>query len=312
MPSTATLGLYQKAASNYEKANKVYSDSVSAYENAVNSYRTAAQEYDDYVSAKQAEYETWKQSIREPESVKSELAEVDAQIEKLNRQKTAYSVNRTLAAQGRIPAGAVGEDPQWRIDALIQQRELLQEEYDWGKFYQYEELTNDPEFERKSQYRSTENGRNRSAMDIMMGNYTAADSGWDDPLYEFINGNEEAGAYISNQSAATAGNELGAFLARGAENKAEVRQMTPDEIQIFNYIYATRGKEEAHKYYEYLHSELNARQREAEERYWAEYAKEEPVRASLFSTAIAPMKGLSYAQQLTALMTDGEIDQNAA
>ena len=149
-------------------------------------------------------------------------------------------------------------------------------------------------------------------MDIMMNNYTAQDSGWDDPLYEFINGNEEAGAYISNQAAAGAGSDLGAFMARGTESKTEVRQMTPDEGKTFNYIYATQGQESAHKYYEYLRSDLNERQRVEEEQYWSGYAKENPVGSSVFSAMMSPIKGLGYLGQFADYATNGQSDPNAA
>ena len=54
-----------------------------------------------------------------------------------------------------------------------------------------------------SQYKSTANGKKRSNLDVLFDNYSDDASGWDDPLYEYINGNSEAGAYITNQAGAT-------------------------------------------------------------------------------------------------------------
>lgn len=311
-PSREGLSRYQKAYSNYEKASKVYSNTATAYQSAVDSYNALAGEYKNYITLQRTQYDQWKQAIRDPEIVKQELTQIDSQIAEQEDKKMVYNMNRTLVLQGRLPAGTEGTDPQFRIDQLTKKKELLQEEYDWGKFFQYEQLRDATDFEKNSAYKSTANNKKRSAMDIMMNNYTAQDSGWDDPLYEFINGNEEAGAYISNQAAAGAGSDLGAFMARGTESKAEVRQMTPDEVKTFNYIYATQGQESAHKYYEYLRSDLNERQRAEEEQYWSGYAKENPVGSSVFSAMMSPMKGLSYLGQAADYLTTGQIDQNAA
>lgn len=178
-------------------------------------------------------------------------------------------------------------------------------------YYRYEKLTKAKDFAQKSQYVSTENGTKRSFFDIMFNNYDPERSGWDDLLYEHINGNKEASAWISNAAAAGYGDGLGAFYGRKTEGKNEAQQMTDKEISIFNYLYATQGKEAAHEFYEYLRSDLYARDREASEAYWAQYAKENPVGSSAFSIATAPLKGLSYLGQTADMITTGSIDKNA-
>ena len=73
--------------------------------------------------------------------------------------------------------------------------------------------------------------------------------------------------------------------------------MTDEEVAIFNYLYASQGKDAAHAYYDYLTGDLNYRQRQEEEAYWRDYAKESPVGSSVFSVLTSPMKGLSYLAQ---------------
>lgn len=179
---------------------------------------------------------------------------------------------------------------------------------------EYQSLMSAEDFAEKSKYVSTANGRERSAMEIMMDSYSAESSGWDDPLYEYINGNKEAGVYLSDMASTNYGpdNALGSFYGRSTENNAQSQQMTKDEVAIFNYLYATQGKEAAHAYYDHLQSPLNARQRAADEAYAREYAKKHPVLASAFSVVTSPLKGLSYVGQINDYLDDGKIDQNAA
>ena len=178
-------------------------------------------------------------------------------------------------------------------------------------YYRYQKLTKAQDFAEKSQYVSTANGTERTFFDLVFNNYAPERSGWDDPLYEHINGNQEASAWISNAAAADYGDGLGAIYGRKTESKNEAKQMTDEEVSIFNYLYATQGKEAAHEFYEYLESDLYARDREASEAYWAQYAKDDPFGSSVFSTITSPLKGLSYLGQATDMITTGTIDENA-
>jgi hypothetical protein len=58
----------------------------------------------------------------------------------------------------------------------------------------YEALRDASDFAENSQYKSTANGQKRSWLDIMLDNYDV--SGYDDTLYEYINGNKDAGAIL--------------------------------------------------------------------------------------------------------------------
>lgn len=139
------------------------------------------------------------------------------------------------------------------------------------------------------------------------------DSGWKDPFYAWVNGQEAAGAYLKlqdNTYGAGAG-ALGHMVDSVVGGNREAEHMSPEEIATYNYIYATRSPEEARAFYEFIKSDLYRRQREATQAEWAEWAKEDPVGASVFSVLMAPTKGISYALQLGEYLGSGKIDQNA-
>lgn len=306
--------------------DKAYADYDSAYRN----YTQAVSRYNSYLDSQRAQFEAWKGTIRDGSTVQGELDAIDAQISKLKKEdklselnafagKLANSLANSLITTSSGLAPTTVQYPAAANDAKLREleaaRALLQEEYDWGQFYRYDDLRAAEDFAEKSKYASTANGKTRTPLEIMMGTYSEESSGWDDPLYEFINGNQEAGAFLSNMGASYYGPEggaIGAAFGRVTEDENQSRQMSKDEVKIFNYLYATEGREAAHAYYAYLQSDLNARQREAEEKYWAEYAAENPVGSSVFSVATAPAKGMSYLGQTMDYLDDGKIDQNAS
>ena len=181
------------------------------------------------------------------------------------------------------------------------------------KYHDYEWRTQSADFEEKSKYVPQERTERRW-IDLLLDNYSDDASGWEDPLYEAINGNEEARAYLQLQGQnyyGEQGGALGAIYGGKTESKAEAGQMTKKEIAIFNYLYATEGKAAAHGYYNFIRSELYARHREEGEAYWKEYAEKDPIGSSVFSVAVSPLRGLSYLGQVTDYLTTGKVDQNA-
>lgn len=334
------------AGAIFEQAKQEYSDLIAQMETAAttadsayqeyeplyNKYVDAAEKFESYRTEQQAMFDSWKSTIRSEGDVQTDIDGMDAQISALEEQQKALNreatqlmskvSSRSVGTQQMMELSQQAADKrnqanalQGQIDELNASRALLQEEYDWSKYYSFTDLTGNEDYADKSGYVSTENGQKRSALDIMLDNYSDSGSGYDDPLYEYINGNSEAGAYITNQAGALYGgdsNPLGALFGMSTENKSESQQMTEEEVGIFNYLYATQGKEAAHAYYEYLTGDLNYRQRKEEEEYWANYAKESPVGSSVFSVVTAPMKGLSYVAQAADYLGSGTIDQNAA
>ena len=172
----------------------------------------------------------------------------------------------------------------------------------WETLYNskyYKEFMDAEDFAENSQYKSTYRGGEK--FNAWSGTYT--DSGFDDIMYDYINRDETA----KQRQTLTDLAYNASFL--GLDN-SERGEMTDDEIAIFNYLYATRGSDEAYAYIDYLTSDLNARQRETEEAYWKQFAKESPVGSSVFSVVTSPLKGLSYVGQIADFAQDGKIDQN--
>lgn len=240
------------------------------------------------------------------------------EILKTMRQSGRYSDEETRRALERLTAGddvmeAVRKNAE--NDTAFRSQFQTEDQYNsWKKLQEYENLRNNPDFAEKSRYKSTANNSKPSVIDILADNYRADNSGWDDPLYEYVNGNQEAGAYLYNRANSiygSGGNALGALYGNVADSKTEAVQITDDERALFNYIYATQGKDSAHEYYEAIQSGLNAKQREQDMIALQEYAGERPVEASFLSVLESPLKGLSYIGQASDYLSGGSIDQNA-
>ena len=297
--------------------------------------------YDDQ---RQEAFSNWRGTIRDADTIRSDIKAIDQKIAQQEAvDQAAAEVARKEAIDQRyemqdmkpwyeqpqayltdsqytiLPADSISpgtlsqRTPSQEMQTLLKEKKLLQEELDWSQYYYYADYASADNFEEMSKYVPQERKKRRT-MDLLMDNYSDDASGWEDPLYEYINGNKDAGAYISNAAADYYGsdNALGSIYGRVTESKYESQQMDEPEVAIFNYLYATQGKAAAHAYYDYLQKDLNYRQRKAEEEYLKKYASEHPVAASVFSVATSPLKGLSYIGQLTDFMTTGEIDENAA
>ncbi len=344
------VGAYNLAYDSYASAAKVYAAAYDDYKPYEDQLVDALAVYQLYGSQQKAAFDDWRGTIRDAAAIQTEIAEVDRQMVELEaaekaaaeaakRQEQAeYQARQdakpwyeklagflggaqdtTLPVAGITPGtvdAAIGQNGQTvsqEMQRLISMKELLQEELNWSRYYYYADFADAPDFAEMSRYVPQERTERR-ALDIMLGNYSEGASGWEDPLYEYINGNEEAGAYISNAAANQYGsdNPLGALFGRATESKAESQQMTEREVAVFNYLYATQGKDAAHAYYDYLQADLNYRKRKADEEYWAAYAARDPVGSSVFSVAMSPVKSLGYIGQLADWLPDQEFDPNAA
>ena len=277
---------YASTLKQYEDATKAVDAAYAAYEPAWNQYKQAAEDYEAYRTEQQNLFDNWKKTIRTDENaINADLTAAQSNVKRLQEQQKALQKQaQQLMNKVSSRRGGTNELMQWSQQAQVLQAQakamdgkiaeaqgaadLLQEELDWKKYYQYADLTSAEDFGEKSQYKSTANGKKRSNIDVLFDNYSDDASGWDDPLYEYINGNSEAGAYITNQAGANYGgdsNPLGALFGMATENRSESQQMTDEEVAIFNYLYASQGKDAAHAYYDYLTGDLNYRQRQEEE-----------------------------------------------
>lgn len=185
-----------------------------------------------------------------------------------------------------------------------------------AKYYTLSSVSASKDFKEKSQYHSTAKDSQPSLMTRLIDNEVyGGTSDWDDPLYEAVNGNEEARAYLwtkASNSYGAEGGALGSLYGSVAEGKQEVKQMTEEQVGVFNYLYATQGKEVAHEYYELLQElELNPKQRAEEQAYWQQEAEKHPAGSSVFSVVTSPLKVLSAAGQFADYIGSGKIDENA-
>ena len=116
-------------------------------------------------------------------------------------------------------------------------------------------LTNDAmnasDFEDKSQYVSTESDKWFARLTSQYG------MGYDDLTYEYINGDAEMRASI-RQKHSTWSKDNASDVESYYEEKG-YDHMTPKEVKIYNYYYATQGKEKAQEYLDYLQESLNYR-----------------------------------------------------
>lgn len=311
--------LFERASANYERANQEYSAAAetfnslySEYEPLLNSYNQAAEEYNQYVGNQQEQYSAWRSTIRSQDAIQQDIDATDAAIQELTSQRNNLNRQKSNANRYRGIGLEEGADEKIKsLDAQVEDLEatktLLQEELEWSQYFRYADLTQAEDFAELSQYRSTANGQ-EPVFNAWSGMYS--ETGFDDIEYDIINRNEEAmGHQMVNDIQTNA-----SFL--GLDN-SERKQMTDEEIAIFNYLYAqdtARGDTEhstAYGYIEYLTGDLNYRQRQADEQAWAEYARESPVASSVFSVITSPLKGLSYLGQAADYLEDREIDQNA-
>lgn len=343
-------GAYNVAHDSYSSAFKAYSAAYDDYKPYEEEAITALTLYRLYDDNQNEAFNNWRGTIRDADTIQNDIAAIDQKIvqqtaiekaaaeiaqkenlalyEARQREKPWYEkmlgylgeTQDTSLPMAGITPGTVNsayddrwQEPSQEMQSLLDAKKLLEEELDWSRYYYYADYAAADDFGEMSKYVPQER-KQRRALDLMMDNYSDDASGWEDPLYEYINGNEAAGAYLSNAGANYYGsdNALGSIFGRVADSKSESQQMKEPEIAIFNYLYATQGKAAAYAYYDYLQRDLNYRQREADEEKWKTYATEHPAASSVFSVAVSPLKGMSYIGQLADLATTGTIDENAA
>ncbi len=164
----------------------------------------------------------------------------------------------------------------------------------------YASLANNEDFEENSEYKSTANGK--YYFNPISETYT---SGFDWNLYDAINGNTDA------QKELRLDRSLGGdqFSLTGLYDYEEY-QIRDDERAIFNYLYKTKGREEAQEFLNFIQDELYKRERVQNEKEAAEYANAHPVLSSLGTIAVSPLKGLAYVGQGLDMLDDGEINPN--
>ena len=188
------------------------------------------------------------------------------------------------------------------LNSLSEKKAFYEDAKRFQEIDKYKELTALPDFTVNSQYDES-NRYGDPVPAVTPGQYT--DTGYTDIKYAFINGDLNARSIKHNENASYG-------LGGASVSWSFYEQMLPEEVSIFNYLYNTQSPEEAYKYVDLLSTELNYRDRMAEQEMWATYAEETPALASIFSVLTAPLKGVSYVGQVADYIDDGKIDENAA
>lgn len=170
----------------------------------------------------------------------------------------------------------------------------------------YASIPNKADYATLSQYHTTERGRGK--VNAWTGVY--GDTGFGDITYDLINRNPAAERRATAQSAAAGG-------ALGTAAQDYLTQLTDDEIGIFNYLYAqdtAAGDDTHYRAYRYIKDikpQLTARAAQQTSAFWQEQAQQAPVKTSLFSVGLAPLKGVGYVGQAVQMLAEDKIDPNA-
>jgi len=219
-------------------------------------------------------------------ALETELRGMEAQ-ERLLRQQADE-----LERQGKVATWSAERDTQ-RADYLS-----------WVQ--PYLALTRNADFAEKSEYQTEQTGKDGGWLASLATKKASDLVKWKNPLYEAINGNEEAGLALYGKDQAT-GRTMDPESRR-------IAQMTAQEKQIYNYLYKTRGIIQANKYYSELAPELNARASEAEKQSYRDLVHSGAMGAiagNLLSVGMNVVKPGAYILQLADAIGKGEVDPNA-
>lgn len=316
------------------------------YEKAVEDYNASADRVNQLYGQSGEAWDEYTRTVRSADKIEADIEKTQEEIRSLQQEERALMQKWGLGTEAHTgPRDAAGqalysasmeqagvqasESPQIsRIEERKSQAQKnidrLREELEMSGYLQseatrkgYEELRQAADFEEKSGYSTTANGRKKKINSFASGSGGTVydETGFDDLTYEVINGNEEARGIMMAQKSGM----YDILLGEGDV----LSYMTEEEKRLYNYIHAVQGTEAADGYLEYLKTTLTERQRKGvegedgqreggEEAHWREYAEEHPVGASVFSVLTSPLKGISYLGQTADYLADGKIDQNAA
>lgn len=179
-----------------------------------------------------------------------------------------------------------GQDVLGKKTELQEDIQLLENERYWSEYVAYMSSQIEENFDHTSQY---------------IGRFGAGEIAHD-VTYEYINDQNGFRAAYNDQETTLEGN--------GYE------YMLPDEVKVYNHLYATQGKESANEFLEFLSTTLTAREREEYEGKVTAFIQENPVWGSIGMSAatilLSPLKGFEYIGQGIDYLADGKIDQNAS
>ena len=276
------LTRWTEAAQSYSQRYQQFEQEYEKYKPYEDAYNAALGEYNAYVSAERAEYDRWRGTIRDAESIRAEQQELQQKRAELKRLMWE---NNRLNDPGQPSSGAVtaatvaGNEARIReLQAYLgeqgEREKLLQEELDWSEHFRFEDLRQNEDFAQRSRY-------------------DASVTDWD---YDWVNNPDSA-----------------KNIGRAESDRYNIiPHMNADEIAMYNYVYSAQGEKAAKEYLRYLEPVVNQRRAEETEGLQREFARQHPVAASGLSVLVSPVSGISSAMGVIAEKVTGqEIDPNS-
>lgn len=272
---------WTQATRNYADRYQAFQKEFDEYKPYEDAYNAAVGEYNAYQAAEQADYDKWKASIRDAETIRAEQKGLkEKRAELTRRMQQANDITAGTAASGIHAQAAQNEtrirELQEYLGGVGDREKLLKEELDWAEHFRYEDLRKNADFAMMSRYDKTVQ----------------------DEDYHWINDTD-----VTSLRNAT----------RSERDPFAVKQyMEKDEVTMYNYLYSARGEDEAKKYLEYLKPKLNSRRAGETGERISTWAGEHPVAASAVSIAMSPVSGVvSGLGQLGDMVMGKEVDPNS-
>lgn len=238
-------------------------------------------------------------AVKKSSELRAQLDSINANIARYQEKAKESENEEWLASISHITfndAPGTAEQARARtqtynnlVQHYQQQRDKIAAELDEAVYGEYMELSKQSDFATKSQYKSTATGESEN---LKSGYVSTA---FTDPVYDYINGNEEAEGFIALQESKTGAKALGF-------DKTKYSQMTADEVAVYNYLYS-QSKEKADEFLKTMEKKLATRQGAAE----AARIDAEPnaVKRGVAKAITAAQLGLdSSLQGLAQSMTD--------
>ena len=219
-------------------------------------------------------------------------------LEVYNRLQNEYGGDVSLASDDYIQRVRYLEEAK-----RVQEQAREDEEYA-RQLAPYLALMQNADFAENSVFKSKYLHPAEKVYDPTTGHEYVYDTGYEDIWYDYINRQKAAIDLQGNMDT----NDY-SFLA--GLDKGYLKEMSDEEIKIYNYLYKTQSKDAAEEFLSLITSDLAYRRRQRQQEEAALYATEHPFHASAWSVLSSPAKAISAIGQIGDYMDDGKIDENA-
>lgn len=211
---------------------RTISDLEKRYNNAVDSYTGTTARYNDYENVK-----------AEQQSYRDELEALRTDI---NKYKQFFEKDRLEELLGGLDQMSQGYDSYLSM-AYYANEDAWNKAVEDAQAFQKrnDDILNASDFEELSKYNSTVTTKNILGMDLTTGR---------DDTYEYINDQNGMRNLIKAGTKATG---AGGINYNAYYKNKTLEEMTPEQVSIYNYIYAKEGKEASEEYLARIQEELN-------------------------------------------------------